>query len=97
MSNKKAKLGDEEFKEVHELLSLRKVPSEIQDLTKLTKLDLPKCNLSKLPDALPHALPNLSILFLSNNDFVEVPPVIGTCKNLQASSSPLHHGWVWKS
>lgn len=73
------------LKEVHQLLSLSsKVrPNEILDLGSLTKLDLPGCHLSKLPDALPTVLPNLSILFLSNNDFEQVPPVIGACKKLQ--------------
>jgi Leucine-rich repeat (LRR) protein len=70
--------------EVKKLLSLRQVPTEPVDLLyALTKLDLPGCHLSSLPLSLPDALPNLSILFLSNNDFVEMPAIIGSCKKLQ--------------
>jgi Leucine-rich repeat (LRR) protein len=70
--------------EVEKLLSLRQAPTrEPVDLYALTKLDLPGCNLSSLPCSLSEALPNLSILFLSNNDFVEMPAIIGSCKKLQ--------------
>lgn len=72
------------FEKVQQLLSLHKPPIDIiQDLSLVTKLDLPGCNLSELPDELPDALPNISILFLSNNDFQEVPAIIGKCKTLQ--------------
>jgi len=75
--------GTKAFAEVHQLLSLRKTPSLAPDLAALTKLDLPGCELSSLPSSLPEALPNLSILFLSNNKFAEVPVVIGQCPKLQ--------------
>lgn len=74
---------DDDFEEVHQLLSFRISPSINTDLNVLTKLDLPGCQLSELPMSLPDALPNLSILFLSNNKFTEVPAVIGECKKLQ--------------
>ena len=77
--------SEETYPEVRKLLSLRKAPTETPDLTAITKLDLPGCKLSSLPDSLPDALPNLSILFLSNNDFEEVPAIIGACKSLQVS------------
>lgn len=69
--------------QVEKLLSLRQAPTEPVDLSALTKLDLPGCHLSSLPCGLPEALPNLSILFLSNNDFVEMPAIIGSCPKLQ--------------
>ncbi|CAB9524604.1 leucine rich repeat [Seminavis robusta] len=80
-NNTKRKEPDDD--EIQKLLSLRNIPSDIADLTALTKLDLPDCKLTSLPSSLPDALPNLSILFLSKNEFTEVPPVIGACKNLQ--------------
>lgn len=49
----------------------------------ITKLDLSGKGLSELPDDLHKHLPNLSILFLSDNHFAELPPVIGKCPKLQ--------------
>jgi tRNA A-37 threonylcarbamoyl transferase component Bud32 len=71
--------------EVLQLLQLRKAPSPVGlgDLAQLTKLDLPKCGLSSLPEALPEVLPNLSIMFLSGNNFTEMPKIIGDCPQLQ--------------
>ena len=66
------------------LLSLAKIqikPSTSLDT--ITKLDLFKCGLSSLPSSLPSALPNLSILFCSKNNFKEVPAIIGECEKLQ--------------
>jgi hypothetical protein len=57
--------------------------TELFPLLNLTKLDLPNCRLSELPDALPDALPNLSVLFLSNNRFSTMPAVVGRCRKLQ--------------
>ena len=72
------------FPEVHQLLKLLKTPPSTDfDLTCMTKLDLFNCGLSTLPSCLPDALPNLSIAFLSNNQFTEIPAVIGACQNLQ--------------
>jgi len=56
------------------------------DLSALTKLDLPNLGLTELPSLLPEICPALSILFCPKNKFVEVPPVIGQCKNLQMVS-----------
>jgi Protein kinase domain/Leucine rich repeat len=71
-----------------QLLSLAAVtfssPSALTfPLHHVTKLDLPNCKLSGLPECLPEALPNLSILFLSNNSFKTMPLVVGKCPNLQ--------------
>jgi tRNA A-37 threonylcarbamoyl transferase component Bud32 len=57
-----------------------------QALQALTKLNLPDCGLSSLPDNLGTHLPNLSILFAPKNSFEELPAVIGSCPNLQMIS-----------
>jgi hypothetical protein len=57
-----------------------------QALQALTKLNLPDCGLSSLPDNLGAHLPNLSILFAPQNSFEELPAVIGSCPNLQMIS-----------
>jgi tRNA A-37 threonylcarbamoyl transferase component Bud32 len=52
--------------------------------TQIVKLDLGKGHqLSSLPDAMPQYLPNLSILFLSNNLFVEMPAILSKFPSLQ--------------
>lgn len=52
--------------------------------TQIVKLDLGRGHqLSSLPDAMPLCLPNLSILFLSNNNFVEMPAIISQFPSLQ--------------
>jgi Leucine-rich repeat (LRR) protein len=56
------------------------------DLSLLIKLDLPNCGIKTLPSCLPNICPNLSILFLSKNNFLEVPAVIGQCLKLQMIS-----------
>jgi serine/threonine protein kinase len=53
------------------------------DYSHVTKLNLPGCGLSELPQGFAEAFPNLSILFLSQNNFREMPPVIGACPKLQ--------------
>jgi hypothetical protein len=53
------------------------------DLSSITKLDLSGRKLSSLPDGLAVHLPNLSILFCSDNNFTELPAVIGQCEHLQ--------------
>lgn len=57
--------------------------STMNDLTALTKLNLPNCGISTLPSELPDLVPNLSILFAPKNHFDELPAVIGRCSNLQ--------------
>ena len=57
-----------------------------QDLSLLTKLDLPNCGITSLPESFHLAVPNLSILFCPKNKFTEVPAEIGRCRNLQMVS-----------
>jgi Protein kinase domain len=52
-------------------------------LHRIVKLDLSGQGLSTLPDGMDRALPNLSILFLSNNAFAQMPAVIGSLPSLQ--------------
>lgn len=57
-------------------------------LSRIVKLDLSGqgLGLSSLPDGMngmADLLPNLSVLFLSNNNFTEMPEFIGRCQNLQ--------------
>ena len=49
----------------------------------VTIVDLGSCALSSLPVQMPQALPNIKILFLSNNNFVEMPPIISNFTNLE--------------
>ena len=42
----------------------------------ITILDLGNCSLAALPTQMPQVLPNINILFLSNNNFIEMPPII---------------------
>jgi len=57
-------------------------PKDIYTLADtLTRLDMTGNKLSKLPDDF-HILENLKILFLSDNDFVEVPTVLAKCPKL---------------
>lgn len=79
------KMEDEESKkELFEFLSLGQIPIEPNiNLENITKLNLFDCGLSHLPRSLPSALPNLSILFCSKNNFEHVPAIIGDCSKLQ--------------
>ena len=56
------------------------------DCSGLVKLDIPNCNLSTLPKQFPIYFPNLSILFAPNNQFAEVPEIVGQCQKLQMIS-----------
>jgi len=74
--------------EVRDLLKLAQISVDGDDAKTttwpdITKLDLSNQGLSELPPDLPTALPNLSVLFLSNNKFTELPAIIGQCPNLQ--------------
>jgi len=67
---------------------VRRAKEKISDevpFSAITKLDLSGCGLSEssLRDEYAALLPNLSILFLSNNNFKIVPPVIGKFPKLQ--------------
>lgn len=53
------------------------------DYSSLKKIDLSSCGLENISSQLPEILPNLSILFLSNNHFQEMPELIGKFRNLQ--------------
>jgi tRNA A-37 threonylcarbamoyl transferase component Bud32 len=80
----KEECNDEQ--EIRRLLDLAKVKIEgplLMPLAKMTKLDLSNCNLSALPSGFAAAVPNLSVMFLSNNNFKEMPAVIGQCPKLQ--------------
>lgn len=77
----------EQDKEEHEKFLLEKSGlSNAIDLSTLTKLNLPRCNLSSLPSELPSLVPNLSILFCPNNRFEELPALVGQCSKLQMVS-----------
>jgi len=85
-------LQDEEYTESdqylhHERWLLKQTGlSTRQDLSMLVKLDLPRCNLTRLPDNLASMLPNLEILFCPQNNFPHVPAVIGECPKLRMVS-----------
>ncbi|GKY98150.1 hypothetical protein MPSEU_000772800 [Mayamaea pseudoterrestris] len=64
-------------------LSTDKLSSSEPPSSNVTKLNLTNCGLSKLPNNFDFAFPNLSILFLSNNHFNEMPAMIGRCRQLQ--------------
>ncbi|KAK3400660.1 outer arm dynein light chain 1 [Sordaria brevicollis] len=49
----------------------------------LTRLDLSGTGLSSLPPNFGASLPNLRILFLSNNNFTTFPSVLSTCPSLE--------------
>lgn len=75
---------DESKKEIAALLSLAQIQIEPSiNFENIKKLNLYDCDLSSLPSSLPSALPNLSILFCSKNNFEEVPEIIGRCLKLQ--------------
>mmetsp|Transcript_12589 Transcript_12589/g.30477 ORF Transcript_12589/g.30477 Transcript_12589/m.30477 type:complete len:535 (+) Transcript_12589:155-1759(+) len=65
---------------------LTTTPKIQDDLSLLTKLDLPNCNLTSLPESFHLAVPNLSILFCPKNKFSELPAEIGLCRKLQMVS-----------
>ncbi|GAX22984.1 hypothetical protein FisN_15Hh120 [Fistulifera solaris] len=73
----------QELKRVVELAKLD-VPLPISfPLDDVHTLNLSNCGLSTLPIGFEKAFPQLSILFLSNNQFQQVPEVIGKCPHLQ--------------
>ncbi len=65
---------------------LTEFPREIFELSdSLEILDLSKNQLTSLPDDLPK-LKQLRIIFLNNNHFREIPPVLADCPNLSMVS-----------
>jgi len=76
--------SDDEREQFIALLHANIAPSV--DFTTLTKLNLPNCGLSSLPACMPSVLPNLSILFMPNNQFEELPAILGSCLQLQMVS-----------
>jgi hypothetical protein len=86
---------------------LKTFPEELYTLAdSLEILDLTDNNLSTLPDDL-NKLHKLRILFISNNQFKEVPSVLATCPNLtmigfrnnqidtfEENAVPLHTRWL---
>jgi Leucine-rich repeat (LRR) protein len=73
---------NEQEDELQRLVVLAKLP-EPSPFGAVTLLNLTGCGLKTLPAGFETAFSSLSILFLSNNNFVEMPTVIGACKNLQ--------------
>lgn len=61
-------------------------------LSDIVQLDLSGQGLSSLPECMDTRLPNLSILFLSNNRFAQVPAVIGQCPQLQMVAFKSNNG-----
>lgn len=89
MSVHKDNIVDENFNQEDEQQVesiMRLTGFAIADLAVLTKLDLPNCGMSSLPSSLPQLVPNLSILFLPKNRFLEMPAIVGACPNLQVST-----------
>ena len=74
-----------EKEELEIFLKLAKIDFQGQQppYESVTRIDIPNSGLFSLPNSLPEAFPNLSILFLSNNKFSEVPAVIGQCPKLE--------------
>ena len=59
------------------------VPLPLPPYRYITSLDLGNCSLSSLPPQMPELLPHITTLFLSNNHFTEMPPVIGQFRQLE--------------
>ncbi|CAB9515734.1 expressed unknown protein [Seminavis robusta] len=72
---------------IPKILELAKIPSSVEATTPnyhhVVKMDLPNCGLSELPKEFATTFPQLSILFLSNNQFREMPKIIGDCPKLK--------------
>ena len=72
------------------LLELAKVDATTP-LGNVKLLNLTGCDLDSLPRGFEKSFPNLSILFLSNNHFRELPAVIGACPKLQMVAFKANH------
>jgi tRNA A-37 threonylcarbamoyl transferase component Bud32 len=79
---------DEQEQEIRRLFQKASPPIDWNPttFTTITTLNLPVCGLSSLPSSMATYLPNLSILFCPNNNFQELPEVIGSCPKLQMVS-----------
>jgi hypothetical protein len=73
---------DDDFRR---FLAAAKIDDSLSEppFTHVTKLDLSGCHLSALPLNFAELFPELSVLFLSNNHFEELPAVLGDCLKLQ--------------
>jgi hypothetical protein len=58
-------------------------PLHLPAYTDIAMLDLGNCALSSLPVDMPMTLSNLKILFLSNNNFVEIPKILSEFHQLE--------------
>lgn len=76
------RLAEGEIVTIPKILDLAKILSSPK-YDHIIKMDLPNCGLSELPPEFPETFPQLSILFLSDNKFHEMPKIIGDCKNLK--------------
>jgi hypothetical protein len=85
ISTKTKEEEEEEQQEQEKWFLERTKLSTRNDLTCLTKLNLPNCGLSTLPSEMPKLLPNLSIMFMPKNNFEELPAIVGECSKLQVS------------
>ena len=78
-------VSDEESKELNDLLRKSSQYKDFENLppySNITILDLGNCSLSSLPTSMPEVLPNMKVLFLSNNHFFEMPPIISIFQKL---------------
>jgi hypothetical protein len=82
-SNEAKELNEAELRRLVELAKIDVSGPPSFPLESVTMLDLCGCGLEELPQGFEKAFPNLSILFLSNNRFREMPAVIGYCPKLQ--------------
>ena len=77
----------ESIPELERLVALAKLNVPTLPITfplpQVQTLNLTNCGLHSLPLGFEHAFPQLSILFLSNNQFHQVPEIIGQCPHLQ--------------
>lgn len=74
--------------DIRTLLKLNRPPISLDSnsFSGITKLDFGGCGLKSFPDSMPNCLPNLSILFCPNNNFSELPAIVGSCPKLQMVS-----------
>lgn len=79
-------LAEGETITIPKILELAKIPPSVgspPNYKHIIKMDLPNCGLTELPTEFPNTFPQLSILFLSNNKFKQMPKSIGDCPKLK--------------